>query len=360
MKKIIALAAALFIVLAAAAVTFSAGASFATHNLPAEYVELEYIECDGRQIINTGIKCTPKTCYEVTFQVTNTTVGESDEDIAAGKGGSGSYKGIMGCNWSGGGGGTGSPGRFQISYGVSADNYSIALGGTANKDYKKDTEKHTLIMDAVSAKCVFDGVEVISLAEGTTLQDEKLGLIGIGGCNYTSSTTEWNDYQSLAAAKIYYVKITNDGTTVGEFIPACRVADQNVGMYDLVTNTFFDNVHETVLKDDSGKEVSRTLYRFMMPGQTEAETAYPPITQAPETQAPETPAPETQAPETQAPETQAPETQTPETQAPATQAPEAEPAKKGCGSSSAVLPAAALFVLASAVCGCVITRRKRG
>jgi len=268
MKKFIAISLAVIMTLLSAAilaVPASAGEFITTHNLPAEYVELEYIESDGRQIINTGIKATTKTCYNVTFQVTNTTLGSTAEDKAAGKGGSGSYKGIIGFNWGGGGGGTGSPGRFQISYGVTDTPFSIALGGTANKDYQKDTAKHTLIMDAASAKVTFDGVEVINLTEGTTLQDEKLGLIGIGGCNYTSSTSEWADYQSLCAAKIFYVKITNDGATAGEFIPAYRVADQKVGMYDLVTKKFFENVHETVLKDSAGNETSRTLHGFAMP-----------------------------------------------------------------------------------------------
>ncbi len=266
MKKAISITMAAVIVLISAAflaLPASAGEYITTHNLPAEYVELEYIECDGRQIINTGIKATPKTSFEVTFQVTNTTVGTSDEDKAAGKGGSGSYKGIIGVNW-GGGGGDGYNGRLQISYGRTDDCYSIALGNKANKDFKKDTVKHTLVMDAANSKAIFDGSEVISIPEGNNLSDEKLGLIGLGGTNYTSSTSEWGDYQSLAAAKIYYAKISNDGAVQGEFIPAYRVADQKVGMYDLVTKTFFENVHETVLKDDTGAE-TRTLHGFAMP-----------------------------------------------------------------------------------------------
>ena len=272
MKKFIAISLAVIMTLLSAAilaVPASAGEFITTHNLPAEYVELEYIECDGRSIINTGIKATTKTCYNVTFQVTNTTLGSTKAEKLAGFGGSGSYKGIIGFNYGGGGGGTGSPGRFQISHGVSDAVFSIALGGTANKDYQKDTAKHTLIMDAASAKATFDGVEVINLTDGTTLQDEKLGLIGIGGCNYTSSTSGWDDYQSLCAAKIFYVKITNDGATAGEFIPAYRVADQKVGMYDLVTKKFFENVHETVEKkeDEQGKEVEvgRYYVDFTMP-----------------------------------------------------------------------------------------------
>jgi hypothetical protein len=257
--------AAVIVLISAAFLAFpaSAGEYITTHNLPEGYVELEYIECDGRQGINTGMKATPKTAFEVTFQVTNTSVGAAKEEKDAGYGGNGTYAGIVGVNW-GGGGGTGSLGRFQISYGRTDPGFSVALGPTANKEHNKDTEKHTVFIDAANSRATFDGTEVIASSENIVLNDDILTIIGIGAVNYKSSQTDFA-CSSRCAAKIFYVKITNDGAAAGEFIPAYRVADQKVGMYDLVTKTFFENVHETVLKDDTGAETSRTLHGFAMP-----------------------------------------------------------------------------------------------
>jgi len=44
-----------------------------------------------------------------------------------------------------------------------------------------------------------------------------------------------------AYAKVYYVKIWNNGLLVRNFIPARRNSDGEIGMYDTVSNTFFTN-----------------------------------------------------------------------------------------------------------------------
>jgi LPXTG-motif cell wall-anchored protein len=250
MKKFMALSlAAVMLLLSAAilALPASAGEFITTHNLPAEYVELEYIETDGNMAINTGIYATTKSRYELTVQVTNTTLASSDK---GGNGGSGTYAGIVGVNW---GGGTKS-GRLQISYGRENADFNIALGKINNQQNNKDTNKHTVIIDAKNCKAYFDGVEALnSDVETVGLSDENLNLIGIGAANYKSTKGEFAA-SSRCAAKIYYVKISNDDVVDGEFIPAYRVADKKVGMYDLVTKKFFENVHSEanfIMPDDA-------------------------------------------------------------------------------------------------------------
>jgi hypothetical protein len=318
MKKAIALAAALFLFLATAAAAVPAAAT--GHVLPSEYMELEYIESDGDEVIDTGIPVNSGIRFEVTFQVV-------DPELP----GKGSSAGIVGTYIDG----SDKTGRFQIAYSRTQNYITMGMGMLLVNEpqyIEKDTEKHTAVLDAPAGTFTFDGRLVASMDPAELKINDtnpKLVNFTIGGTNF-GTTTESVESSGNGATKFFHVSFEKDGVMIAEFIPAVRLSDSYVGMYDIVRGRFFENV----LFDDVPFLADPAVV-------TTAEVS----TSAPATHAPSTSA----APS----DTQVPVTTDPSA---LTAAPVTQPvAEKGCGSS-----AAALFVLASAVCGCVITRRKRG
>ncbi len=319
MKKLLSLAVAAVMIAAVFAAFFAVPAS-ASHVLPSEYMELEYIESDGVELIDTGIPVNSKIRLEVTFQIV-------DPELP----GKGSSAGIVGT-YIGGGDTTG---RFQIAYNRTQDYITMGMGALlVNKpEYiHKDTEKHTAIFDAPAGTFTFDGNLVASIDPANIdINDEHPNLCNftIGGTNFSKTTESLTSY-SLGATKIFYVSFQKDGVMIAEFIPALRIADNYVGMYDTVRARFFENA----LYDDVPFLADPAVV-------TTAEAT----TRAPATSAPVT----TNAPVTNAPSTDA------VTDAPAavTTGEAGKTEKKGCGGS-----AAAACVAAVAVAGCALIRRK--
>ncbi len=324
MKKLIAISMAAVIALISAAFLAVPASAAVTHGLPAEYKELEYIESDGDQVIDTGIPLSSKLAIECTFQITN--------DFLPG---TGSVAGICGAYPNGGG----KYMRFQIGYGRSEDLITLGLGkkaiykegNTETKVLPKDLNKHTGIIDAVNGQIIFDGEVLLSEPDITQFGFEEKNLcnITIGAAHYGSSTDSLGSL-SRSASKIFHVKLSVDNVVVAEFIPALRIADNYVGMYDIVRNQFFENaVGDMCFLADPAVVT------------TEAEVT----TAAPETDAPTEAEVTTGAPETGAPTEAEDTTAAPETTATAEE--------KGCSSSVAMISVAIV-----ALTGCALIRRK--
>ena len=86
-----------------------------------------------------------------------------------------------------------------------------------------------------------------------TLENYKLTVVGNGynrsktGTTQTSSVVNrfhWYLFKNITitgdCAKVYYIKIWNGNTLVGDFIPVRRNSDNVITMYNKVTNTFCD------------------------------------------------------------------------------------------------------------------------
>ena len=86
-----------------------------------------------------------------------------------------------------------------------------------------------------------------------TLENYKLTVVGNGynrsktGTTQTSSVVNqfhWYLFKNITVtgdcAKVYYIKIWNGNTLVGDFIPVRRNSDNVITMYNKVTNTFCD------------------------------------------------------------------------------------------------------------------------
>ncbi len=320
MKKIISFTLAAVMMLAAATSLLALPASASNAVLPQEYMELEYVETEGVQLIDTGIAVNSKISLEVTFQVV-------DPEYV----GKGSSAGIVGVYV----GGEDKTGRFQIAYSRTKDYITMGMGAlmvNTPEVIHKDTEKHTAVLDAIAGTFTFDGNQVASMDPAElNINDENPDLANftIGATNFSKTTEEITSY-GIGCTKIYHVLFQKDGVPIAEFIPALRIADNYVGMYDVVRGKFFENY----LYDDTPFAADPAVVT------TVEETTAAPV--------PTTAAVTTKAPETAAAPTEAAAADT-------TSAPEVTEAakEKGC-SSSAVLIGVAFVTLA----GCALVRRK--
>lgn len=178
--------------------------------LPSEYQQVEYIESTGSAYIDTGIIPNTNTKIDIQFE----TIQRGNFGIIFG--GEETYKDNSFHLYN-------SSGVFDIGFG------SIATAFRTSIDYNSNI-KYTLIMD----KNGFD----VNGATGTFPEPTISTTYSI----YLFAVhRETNVLENNAQKRIYYCKLYNNGTLVRDMIPCYRVSDNVIGMYDLVSNTFFTN-----------------------------------------------------------------------------------------------------------------------
>lgn len=175
--------------------------------LPIEYQEVEYIESNGKQYINSEVIASASIITEVKCQ---SFVG--NKAIVA----SGNSSGI----------------RYQI-YASSDGTYYVAFADKGSSMGKVPfTEVATIKLDPVAKKATMNGVE-FEIAYTDTVEAVSLWLFArnqkSNSANYRSTTKMW------------YCKMWDGDTLVRDFVPCYRKSDGEAGMYDLVTKTFFTN-----------------------------------------------------------------------------------------------------------------------
>ena len=180
--------------------------------LPVGYQQVEYIESTGTQYIDTGIN-------------TNTTTS-----------------------------------RYETKINPSLVSGTIGIFGT--RDYSSATPSSMNVF-------IIDGIFRLDWLSGTVSSGARIssnteyaisitrGLATINNVNYTSGDTTSIDgsytfyvgsfnnagsvYSKGFSGKIYYSKLYNNNILVFDGVPCYRKSDNEIGMYDLVSNTFFTN-----------------------------------------------------------------------------------------------------------------------
>ena len=179
--------------------------------LPDEYQEVEYIESTGTQYIDTGILVDSNT-------LTDGIVTESKIAYTTNSG-QANYKN-------------------QTPYyfiGVYSDNtFYSGLGPTYTRgsSFQNDNKEHVFRLDSLNKTFSIDNQVVtqynISRYTGTYIDNIHL---------FNVSTT--NTYYTRE--KLYYTKIWSNGELVRNLIPCYRKNDNVIGLYDMVSKTFFTN-----------------------------------------------------------------------------------------------------------------------
>ncbi len=176
-------------------------------DLPVGYTQLQYIESTGTQYIDTGItNVQTGSVVEVTFQSDNF---DGWHTVYGNKRGSN--------NW------------IAYTLNTATQQNSYIYGTYYDTDYPITTDKHTIRQE--SNKFYLDGTLAYTAAERTFTNDTNLLLFA-----RASTNTEY-----MFHGKIYAAKIWNDGTMVGDFVPARRNSDDAIGMFDTVSGQFFTN-----------------------------------------------------------------------------------------------------------------------
>ena len=209
--------------------------------LPSGYTELEYIESTGEQMLNTGV--TPgNALIQIDFDIQQQNVTTVSSFFIR-----------IGNN-------LGSPGN-GVGIGTHNDRWAMILPGT---DWGEFTP---VSYDRIQAIWTIDGNNGTSTLSGdlshasTSFDHFGNNLTWRNQPVYFGRYTSPSGAINLAYAKFYGVKIRLDNTLVFDGIPAKRKSDGAMGMYDTVTNTFFENAGTGSFT--AGPEIVEETYTFL-------------------------------------------------------------------------------------------------
>lgn len=204
------------------------GAISGSSRVPAGYTEVEYIETDKTQYIDTGIYLNTSN-----FEVGYTIVGNSScwgycHQMVA----NGTWLGVESAiawygRWS-----SNTTYRVDMSSYLTSENNTIV--------YKQNG---VTINGSTVSKSLTMGRDSIA----------NKSLLFFGRYDFYKGGVEW---QNNFKAKSLYIK--NNGELVRDFVPAKRDSDSEYGMYDLVTNTFYTSPNGNSFS--GGAETGSTEY----------------------------------------------------------------------------------------------------
>ena len=173
--------------------------------LPIEYTQLEYIESSGAQYIDTGITGSVPLKVEATVK-TGTGTKTTDSMIMA------SYDGT----------------NTTVPLYWYKDSWYIEVGKTGTQSSAgtlSDNTKYNVVFEATNARqrLAVNGTDLIDITGSFTGSTKTLYLFGR---NYNGSATH------CCSARIYALKMHQNGVLVRDFVPAMRNSDGEVGLYD--------------------------------------------------------------------------------------------------------------------------------
>lgn len=178
--------------------------------LPSEYQQVEYIECTGTQYIDTGI--IPKD--NIGIKISGSPTGGSGDRIIIGS----------------------SDGNRFFIYLPTGTNSRFGIGWNTNKTYiyiiNTNTKYNIFLNFKNDRKVIINDTEIDNNLSNLIGNNKNLYL----GCNNGA-----NGIGGYYIGLIYSLQISENANIVRNLIPCYRKSDDVIGMYDLVTNTFFTN-----------------------------------------------------------------------------------------------------------------------
>lgn len=184
--------------------------------IPAEYEQVEYIESNGTQYIDTGVSGGTNAAYEIKF-----------DSIGA-----------VATNWEQYFCGDKNPPIPKIFASTNGD--YIGIGSSSSASHLSFRLK-----DQVAGASVYAYAADGSLSVDGVVNSNIITTPGNGWGDAT-----WYVFNShgeptlMSSMKLYYLKMWTDGVLVRDFVPAKRVSDGVYGLYDRITSSFFWNAGE--------------------------------------------------------------------------------------------------------------------
>ena len=187
---------------------------------PSQYIKLEYIESTGTQYIDTGYVPTNATRLDIKYKVT-----QLPSDLRSGAvpiGARVAWQDRM----------------FGIFSPVNQQNTNMLMEANVALTFSFNPLNKEIIatIDIPNNYRAFDVEGTVyssnaSYAKVTYVYPLYMFQQNLAGIVSTSD----------AHIRIYYVQIKENNVLVRNFIPARRITDKAIGMYDTVTQTFFEN-----------------------------------------------------------------------------------------------------------------------
>ena len=195
-------------------------ASLAFGKLPSGYTELEYIESTGTQYIDTNIRLPDK----VECKINSLTATEH------------TYTCIFGCYAPAFNLNFGSTGHWEFNYDTWYTNLGSALN---NADYE------IVATSGTPLTCSINGQFIVNNANPGTPKSN----LDNNGTTYIFALNGYRQVGGSAEAysyvRGYYFKLWFGGELVRDYVPAKRKSDNEIGMYDLISGTFFSSATST-------------------------------------------------------------------------------------------------------------------
>lgn len=186
-------------------------------SVPVEYTQLEYIESSGTQYINTDVSA-PNGFKAILDWMFTDFSGDNNKTVL----GSEDRASPWACNWL--------QKRGESAYKWHLGAYSEYLSSTAvsvNTQYDIDM---STIKGASYLK--IDGDSIITDTNSNSRSSNSI---------YIFATNKAGTAGDPSSARLYSCKIIKDDETVRNYITAKRNSDGVVGLYDLISKTFFTN-----------------------------------------------------------------------------------------------------------------------
>ena len=192
-------------------------------NLSKDYTELEYIQSDGTQYIDSGI-IPASFDYEIETEFAFDSVNSSSTPL---------------CAWGYMKTGT-NPRWLLASY---QSKYLLNVNATSAIGTSQDTSKHTFVGEVYTVdntayySAVIDGETMqnnVAITLPTTFTSNTLSI-------YIFARNNDGTTGNFVSGKLYKHTVKKAGVKIQELIPAKRNSDDVIGLYDTVTDTFFTN-----------------------------------------------------------------------------------------------------------------------
>ena len=201
------------------AIPTGGGGNYDPYGLPSGYTALKYLKSSGTQWIKTPVVPNLETQMQVTGQRLVTT---GYSALA------GSYNPTI---------------YVPMNNGVYAKRYYITFGNSGEKNIDEPLPVGTALPPTFTVNkttATFDtygmaqkSANLGATAMGTADQNTRVALFG----RYNGTT----DACACTSGIIFRAKFWEDGVLIGDYVPAKRDADDVLGMYDLVSDTFYTN-----------------------------------------------------------------------------------------------------------------------
>jgi hypothetical protein len=201
--------------------------------LPDGYTKLQYIESDGTQYIDTGLKANNNTRIEMNCEILSDNSANGESVLT-----------IFGARSSGG------VKNFSLIYDLDNDRWSYGYGSTRSY-LSSNNPVGKYIIDANKQSCYLNN-DTLNNTTSTFSCEYNMYLFALN---------DTDDAMWMTTGRIYSCKIYNNDVMVRNFIP-CKNVNGNVGLYDIINAYFYGNADSDTGSFIDGDVVTELSYEF--------------------------------------------------------------------------------------------------